>query len=73
MKASIKKVLTRTYHEDGKGGFLYNSNDIDGFAQGMQRIYTNDISNMRNTNINTIKRFDTNNVNMKMTELYSSL
>ena len=59
--------------EDGKGGFLYNSDDIDGFAQGMQRIYTNDISNMRNTNINTIKGFDTNNVNMKMTELYSSL
>ena len=59
--------------EDGKGGFLYNSNDIDGFAQGMQRIYTNDISNMRNTNINTMKGFDTNIVNMKMTELYSSL
>lgn len=59
--------------EDGKGGFLYNSDDIDGFAQGMQRVYTNDISNMRNTNINTMKGFDTNIVNMKMTELYSSL
>ena len=59
--------------ENGKGGYLYDCYDVDGFADGMKKIVSGEISEMGIINQNTMQMFDVKRVCEKMTELYSSL
>ena len=59
--------------ENGKGGYLYDSHDVDGFAEGMKKIVSGEAAGMRETNQKTMQMFDVKNVCDKMTKLYLSL
>lgn len=58
--------------EDGKGGFLFEPNDINGFAQAMNTLASN--KNLRETmgnyNLKMIKKFDVENVKEEMKNVY---
>lgn len=59
--------------ENGRGGFLYDCHDADGFADGMQRIVNGKGKEMGEINIETMKSFDIKAVNSKMRNIYSEL
>ena len=59
--------------ENGKGGWLVDCDDVDGFAEGMKKVYLSDCQQMGIENIATMQRFDTKNVCKKMEDIYLSL
>ena len=59
--------------EGGKGGFIYDCFDIEGFAEGMKRIIAGAGKTMGATNIETMKKFDINTVNALMEKIYKSI
>lgn len=59
--------------ENGKGGFLYECHDVQGFADGMKKIVSGNCSYMGKINIETMKKFDVEAVNAHMNHLYSDL
>ena len=59
--------------EDGKGGFLFNPHDVDGFATGMNHIISGDCKQMRDINIGTMQKFDIATVNKKMSDIYRNI
>ena len=59
--------------ENGKGGFLFDSYDVNGFARGMQKIVNGEGTEMGKINNETMKRFDIDAVNGQMQELYECL
>lgn len=60
--------------EDGKGGYLYDAHDIEGFAEGMRRIVVEKNNHtMGNINKNVMKRFDKSVVLQCMERIYKEL
>ena len=59
--------------ENGKGGYLYDCQDVKGFAEGMEKIVAGEGSEMGKINIETMKNFDIEAVNNQMRELYGEL
>ena len=59
--------------KDGQGGYLYDCNDVDGFAEGMSKIIHEDNQRMGMINIETMKKFDIENVNEEMRRIYSNI
>ena len=60
--------------QDGKGGFIYDCRDVDGFAEGMRKIAKGEsVMNMGEINKETMKKFDTSVVNTKMKIIYKEL
>lgn len=63
--------------ENGAGGYLYSCHDVDGFAEGMQKIACmseNSRRNMGAINVNNMKqKFDAKIVRKQMREIYSSI
>ena len=58
--------------EDGKGGYLYDCHDVDGFADGIKRIIqSNKYNIMGEINKKTMMRFDKNVVRSYMERIYS--
>lgn len=58
--------------EDGKGGYLYDCRDVDGFADGIKKILqTNKNNIMGEINKKTMMRFDKNVVRQYMERIYS--
>lgn len=57
--------------ENGKGGYLYDARDVEGFAEGMQRIVKEDgAERMGMINQDTMKRFDKSVVSKCMAKIY---
>lgn len=56
--------------EDGKGGFLFDPHDVDGFATGMKQIVSGNCKQMSDINVDTMKEFDIGVVNKKMKDIY---
>ena len=59
--------------DNGKGGFLYDCNDIDGFADGMTRIVSGEGVFMGKFNSDYIQQFDSKNVDKKMISIYQAV
>ncbi len=59
--------------EDGKGGYLYDCYDIDGFALGMRKIIEGVNNKMGITNIENMKKFDISVVNRLMEKIYEEV
>lgn len=59
--------------EDGKGGYLVEPDDVDGFASSIKSFTEGkvDIADFCNWNLKRIKSFDKNEVNKKINELYN--
>lgn len=58
--------------ENGKGGFIYDCHDVNGFAEGMNKIIGGAGRNMGATNIETMKKFDISAVNEIMERIYKN-
>lgn len=56
--------------ENGKGGFIYDCHDVNGFAEGMLKIIRGAGSNMGAINMETMKKFDISAVNEVMESIY---
>ena len=57
--------------EHGKGGFLYEAKDVDGFVKGMTKIVDKDVANsMSHVNQENINKFDKKNVIQCMDKIY---
>jgi glycosyltransferase involved in cell wall biosynthesis len=56
--------------ENGKGGYLYECNDVDGFAKGMCKIAAGAGKDMGAVNIEVMRKFDTDVVNERMEKIY---
>ncbi len=54
--------------EDGKGGWLAECHDVDGFVEGMRKVYKD--SSIGLQNIITMGKFDVSNVNKEMMKIY---
>lgn len=59
--------------EDGKGGYIYNPYDVEGFADGMEKIVSENNSEMGNLNIKAMEKFDTKVVNHTMEKIYEAI
>lgn len=59
--------------EDGKGGYLYDYHDVEGFARGMMKIASSDSRVMGEMNKNTMKHYDKSVVNSSMLRIYKSI
>lgn len=60
--------------KDGKGGYLYTPNDVEGFAEGMKKIYLGYNANeMGMVNKNTMSMFDKSIVEQHMKRIYKDL
>lgn len=60
--------------QDGEGGFIYDSRDVDGFAEGIRKISQGEsVQKMGEINKKTMEKFDTSVVNTKMNSLYKEL
>lgn len=59
--------------EDGKGGYLYDCHDVEGFARGMMKIASSDSRVMGEMNKNTMKHYDKSVVNSSMLRIYKSI
>lgn len=58
--------------ENGKGGYLCDAHDIADFAEKMENIVRNDVSQMKEINQKTIKNFDRKVVNEDMVNIYKA-
>lgn len=56
--------------KNGKGGYLYECHDAYGFAEGIKKAYKNKKIGLEN--LETIKRYDIDNVNKEMKRIYCS-
>ena len=56
---------------NGEGGYLYNPNDVIGFANGMKKIISEYDGKMCEINRNTMKKFNNITVNKIMKKIYS--
>ena len=56
--------------EDGKGGYIFECSDVNGFAEGMKRIVNSTNSDMRRINQETMKHFNIDTVNDYMRKIY---
>lgn len=59
--------------EEGKGGYLYDCHDVDGFASGMRKIIEGADNKMGTINLKTIKKFDISVVNRVMEGIYKEV
>lgn len=61
--------------EDGKGGFLHNPNDFQGFAQSIEKISSdkNLQKKMKEYNLQRIKKFGLDNVKYEMEKIYDEV
>lgn len=59
--------------ENGKGGYLYNCHDVNGFADGMKKIVSGEAAGMSVVNRDVIKNFDVEKVCEKMKGMYEIL
>lgn len=59
--------------ENGKGGYMFDCNDIYGFAKGMEKIVEGDVYSMGQINVDTMKNFDIERVNSEMLRIYSQI
>jgi glycosyltransferase involved in cell wall biosynthesis len=61
--------------EDGKGGYLVDSNDSDGFANAIKKLYKNidKRHNMGSYNAQSVKKFDSSEVMYRMNEVYNEI
>jgi glycosyltransferase involved in cell wall biosynthesis len=59
--------------ENGRGGFIYDCYDKNGFADGMKKIVSGVGCDMGKINVNTMKKFDTSEVNIKMRKIYMEM
>lgn len=59
--------------ENGRGGFIYDCYDIDGFVEGMKKIIDGAGSQMGTVNIETMKKFDISEVNQAMERIYKEV
>ena len=61
--------------EDGVGGYLRAPNDVDGFAEAILKIVSDDVlrAKMRECNLETIKRYDVSVVEQELREIYSEV
>jgi len=62
--------------EDGKGGYLVEPDDVEGFAYNINRIANSTLllrEKMSIENHSTIKQFDINNVLLKMINIYNEI
>lgn len=59
--------------QEGKGGFLYNPDDVDGFADGINRMFNDRqlCSDMGNENKQFVRNFDINTVKECMENIYT--
>ena len=59
--------------EDGKGGYLINPNDINGFAESINTIKSTIVyrQNFGTYNLSKVKQFSEENVKKKMVKIYS--
>lgn len=67
---------TREYMEVGKNGYIYKSNDSDGFAHGIEKIQymaTDEKTAMKNHCRDSVCRFEKSNTEKIMYELYQEL
>jgi UDP-glucose 4-epimerase len=55
---------------DGVGGFLVDPHDIEGFKKGMEQIVSGVSKKIGAANIETMKKFDIEAVNVKMEKIY---
>ena len=56
---------------NGEGGFIYDCQDVEGFAKGITRIAKDDVaSRMKKINLDRIRDFDKDIVNAKMERIY---
>ena len=56
--------------ENGKGGYLYDYHDVDGFAEGMKKVLVSKEIGLEN--LESIRKYDIKNVNTKMENIYES-
>lgn len=59
--------------ENGKGGFLYDCHDVNGFAEGMKRIIEGTQSESGAINTKTMRKFDSSVVNEVMEKIYKEV
>lgn len=61
--------------EDGKGGFLFEPNDTDGFAQAINKLASDEHLRkaMGINNLETIKKFDIANIKKEMKKIYDEV
>lgn len=59
--------------EDGRGGYLCDPRDVEGFAEGMKQLSERNTSVMKNVNMETMKKFDIHAVNAEMERIYRSV
>lgn len=57
--------------ENSVGGYLYNANDVNGFAEGIINIMNSTSNKMGEYNANNMKNFSIDVVQEKMIEIYS--
>lgn len=61
--------------EDGKGGYLCEPDDVEGFAKVINLLATDSDKReeMKKSNLDTIKKYDVENIKKIITEIYSEL
>lgn len=59
--------------KNGKGGYVYECKDVDGFANGIKHLYNSNNDQMKKNNISAIQNFDTEKVNKKMRWIYNEI
>ncbi|MBQ2971228.1 MAG: glycosyltransferase family 4 protein [Ruminococcus sp.] len=59
--------------EGSRGGYMYDCYDVEGFAQGMEKIAYGETLSMGQVNIDTMKKFDIEKVNSEMLRIYSQI
>lgn len=59
--------------EDGVGGFLFSPNDINSFAEGINQLANDNelCEHMSKINVEKIKQFDIQNINIDMLDIYA--
>lgn len=58
--------------ENGKGGYLYDAGDIEGFAEGMSKILNSNNIQLKRYNMKMMEKFDKKMVQGYMQKLYRS-
>lgn len=59
--------------EDGKGGYIFECHDVNGFAEGMKKIVDSSNSDIGKFNQETMKCFNINIVNDYMRKIYTEV
>jgi len=59
--------------KDGYGGYMYAPYDVDGFAEGINKILDSDTSRTSAFNLKRIKKYDISAVNTVMENIYKEL